>query len=212
MTQRDETEQVVSVLKQTRSKLIDLRDNPPFVGPRFPWRNYPDDEPASKRPNYNEMIDSIEHQIIDIEQAAYRDPVQDAEMRAEMYAEMALTGVRDDPSLYMHTPFEEELFQEQIRHDIDYGYYDEDGSWNEGLYGDALNISDCPTCGTQGVSWDDGECVSVDDEHDFCYVCAEEAIAFVYFLAYVTNHEIEVHPFETAYWFRRTDLWDGMLI
>src|SRR5690606_19690339 len=148
MTQRDETKRVVSVLKQTRSKLIDLRANPPFVGPRFPWRNYPDDEPASKRPNYNEMIDSIEHQIIDIEQAAYRDPVQDAEMRAEMHAEMALTGVQDDPSLYMHTPFEEELFQERIRHDIDYGYYDEDGSWNEGLYGDALNISDCPTCST----------------------------------------------------------------
>jgi hypothetical protein len=188
-----ETATIVGVLKRARAELLRLKERPVDVEPSFPWRARPEEV---ERPDYDSAIYDIEQQIIDIERAAYRDPEQDAEMRMEMQAEFALTGVRDDPSLYMHTPFEEELFQERIRHDIDNGYYDDDGHWNEGLNGDSDYWSGpCPVCKTQ---------TDVDEVHylsgeQACLHCFEEAFTWMNFLAVVTNHKLRSNRYETEY-------------
>jgi hypothetical protein len=191
-----ETESVVAVLKQTRTKLIQMRENPSHNEPRFKWRVYEDTE--STKPDYDNMIWHIEQQIIDAERSL-RDPEQDAEMLMEKRAEMALMGERGDASAYFHTPFQEALFQEQIRHDIDYGYYDDDGCWNDGLYGDGPSVGDCPACGTQGVWWEDeGHTV---DGHDVCHNCSTEAIIFMNLLGFITNRRVESNRWETEYSF-----------
>lgn len=109
--------------------------------PARPWRGetFVDEIAAAKA-----AITDVEDQIIDLEYSL-RDPEQDAEMRAEINAAIAMSGNwNDDASLYMHTPMEERLFQESIQHDIDFGYFDSDGGWNEGLYSD---YEPEPTCG-----------------------------------------------------------------
>lgn len=109
-------------------------------------------------------IDDLDHQIIDVEMSL-RDPDQDAEMRAELYGAMAMNGVHDDVSLYMHTPHQEKLFQEQIWRQVQY----EDDSWA----GHDYTGGNCPSCHSFDEDW-----ISVQGEQ-VCYQnCYEEARGF----------------------------------
>lgn len=133
-------------LEAARNEAQTIR-NEPFR----PWRD--DDGEFQDRQQAAKMaVEAIEAQIIDLERSL-RDPEQDAEMRAEMYAEMALTGVHDDVELYFHTPMQEELFQARIHRQIEEGWFDEDGGWNEGLSEGAPREGSCTFC--HGPCWDD---------------------------------------------------------
>jgi hypothetical protein len=119
--------------------------------PYRPWR----DDPSDKTDNVaaaKEAVQSIENQIITLERSQ-RDPEQDAEISAELHVAMALNGVHDDVSLYMHTPMEEELFQQGIQRQLENGWYDEDGTYNEGWSEGMPHQGTCEFCG--GVLWDD---------------------------------------------------------
>ena len=116
----------------------------------------------------------LEDEIISLEHEE-RDPIEYSERRAELYAEMALTGVHDDVSLYLHTPQEEERFQRAIWAQIE---------MEDALERGAPMCGTCPTCGDP--TWDD-DWASVDG-YDVCYqTCYEEAKAWLYFVAWITG-------------------------
>lgn len=147
--------------------------------PFRPWR----DDPGEKTENVRaarEAVHAIESQIIDLEYRQ-RDPEQDMELRAELYAEMALSGVRDDVSLYMHTPMEEELFQQQILHQVQHGYYDDDGHWNEGLDEGAPHMGSCGLCGA--ILWED-DALNVNG-HYSCDTCEPDIRALFIILCLI---------------------------
>jgi hypothetical protein len=118
----------------------------------------------------------IQDEIIGLEHS-FRDPVQDAEMRAEINAGIAMSGNwNDSASDYMHTPLEEELFQRGIERQVEREYMDERGYdyWS----------GPCPVCG--GLT-------DIDDTvfvmgFDTCNHCYEEAVAWLHFIGFVTNH------------------------
>jgi hypothetical protein len=141
--------------------------------PRLPWRFY--DRPAVDTDGLSEALYQIEAEIIGLERSL-RDPEQDAEMRAEINAQIALSGNWDDnASYYMHTPLEEERFQAGIwaqveaehRNDMGYDYW----------------AGPCPCC---GAAVDEDQICQVDG-WDTCYTeCYDEACNFAYFLSAVT--------------------------
>ena len=135
-----------------------------------PWRER-DEDWRDEVQEAKDALQNITDQIITTEMSM-RDPIQYAERRAEIYAAVAMNGFRDDPELYLHTPEQERLFQEQIEHQVKYGYYDSDGYWEDGWY-DGPNISKCE-CGAE--IWED-ECYFAQGV-SVCERCNEEAIAF----------------------------------
>jgi hypothetical protein len=129
-------------------------------------------------------MQELDSEIIALERSL-RDPEQDAEFRAEFYAEARMLGVRDDIHLYMHTPHEEELFQERIQHQVDYGYWDEEDGWVDGIHGyDDCEYGPCPTCHTMSDEW-----MSIDG-HDCCDTCGPDAEAFMHFIGRITSTEV----------------------
>ena len=200
MTATLQVERTLSALLKARDEVKRTIKAPVPDEPRFPWRNYEDTYEVDTDLLDRTLAD-LDAQIIEIERAAYRDPVQDAEMRAEMYAEMAITGVRDDPALYMHTPHEERLFQEGIQRQLQHGYYDSDGHWEDGWDTGDYWSGPCSRC--HGHT-DMDEVVYVDG-HDCCQHCCDEAIGFMHFLGWLTNTKIDSSRFETEFTFVTED-------
>lgn len=160
--------------------------------PFRPWR----DDPSEKTNNVEaakEAVHAIESQIIDLEYSL-RDPEQDAEIRAEINAAIALSGNwNDSASDYMHTPMEEELFQQQIQHDITHGYFDSDGFFEEGTYS-GPHKGGCAFCGA--IVWEDDE-VMINGEAS-CDTCAPDIVALFIILCLFTKGAMYVD----------TDEWD----
>lgn len=136
------------------------------------WRERPEDWHDNKA-EAKEALRKITDQIIEAE-IAERDPIQYAEQYAEISAACAMNGNRDDPSLYLLTPEQERLFQEQIRHDVEHGYWDSDGQYEPGLYEGMPQKGGCPTCGTE--LWDD-ECYFAFGTA-VCESCNEDIVAW----------------------------------
>jgi len=200
LTADAQVERTLAALLKARNEVAATAEKPVSTESRPKWRVYEDTyevDPELLRRTLSDLDD----QIIELERAAYRDPEQDAEMRAEMYAEMAITGVRDDPALYMHTPHEERLFQERIAHEVNYGYYDSDGYWEDGIYADVPCTVICPACGANEQS---DEFFTVDG-HDVCHQCSTEAIIFMNLLGVLTNTEVESNRWETEFNFVTED-------
>jgi len=154
---------------------------------RKPWRAV-GAEQVDEREEMEVALVEITDEIIALEREL-RDPEQDAEMRAELAAEMAITGVQDDPDLYMHTPMEEELFQERIHDEVEYGYFDPESGWVDGIY-DQPNVGRCPVCKKDGVWFDDEGGFLYGDY--FCGACFDDGLAWLIFLAAVCNlHAVE---------------------
>lgn len=110
--------------------------------PFRPWR----DDDGERHDNVQaakDAVRAIQDQIIDLE-ISMQDAEQIAEMRMELQAEMALTGVHDDVSLYFHTPMQEEMFQAGIQRQVELEWMDEHGGPFKGS---------CEFCGA--VLWDD---------------------------------------------------------
>lgn len=138
-----------------------------------PWRR---EKPhVNKEEIIKRAIHDVQNEIIGLERSL-RDPEQDAEIRHEMMAEMAMNGCRDpwgESRLYMHTAKEEELFQAGIwaqveaEHREEMGYYDEYGK--------------CPCCGTMTDEW-----MEIDGA-DCCTNCCEEVIYWLAFLSGVSH-------------------------
>jgi hypothetical protein len=104
--------------------------------------------------------------------------MQDAEMRAEINASIAMNGNWDDcADDYMHTPMQERLYQQSIEHsmryDDDYGYFDDSG--------------ECSTCHAT-VYYD--TCTYIVG-YSVCEHCYNEARAFLLLLSILTNVAIE---------------------
>lgn len=145
-----------------------------------PWRI---GGPDTELDQMKEALSDITQQIIDIEIEA-RDPEQYSERYAEIAAEMHLTGVSDDPGLYLHTPEQERQYQKDIQRQIEYGYYDDDGYWNDGLYGDYYDTDCINVCGWQV-------------EADF----ADEALAFATFLSFITGVALSENEWGDEFYF-----------
>lgn len=180
------SEVLVKALKQAQryaQQEVESAQNEPY--PK--WRERPadwHDEVAEAK----EALHSITNQIIEAE-IALRDPIQYAEQYAEVSAACAMSGFRDDPSLYLHTPEQERLFQEQIQRDIEYGYYDSDGHYEPGLYDGMPQKGGCTTCGIE--LWDD-ECLWAMG-YSVCESCNEDIIAWHLFIwNFFNNGKYEV--------------------
>lgn len=80
----------------------------------------------------DEALVELEDQIIDLEKSL-RDPEQDAEMRMEINAAIAMSGNwEDNASDYMHTPMQELRYQQSIHDEVRRGMDDEQGhGWDE---------------------------------------------------------------------------------
>ena len=194
-----QVERTLAALRKARNEVAATAEKPVATEPRLPWREYEDTYEVDRN-LLRHTLDELDQQIIEIERAAYRDPVQDAEMRMELQAEMALTGVRDDPALYMHTPHEERLFQERIRHEVDYGYYDPEDGWVDGIYGDRwAGIGNCVTCNRSGIDLEDQWFMIAG--HDACDYCADEAVPFMHFLGWLTNTKVDGGRFDNEFMF-----------
>ena len=92
------------------------------------------DHALSRGLSSRDLVD-LEDQIIDLENSL-RDPEQDAEMRMEINAAIAMSGNwEDNASDYMHTPMQELRYQQaiydQVRREMDNecGHGWEDPNW-----------------------------------------------------------------------------------
>jgi hypothetical protein len=186
MTTQYKIKALWAAVENARKEVSSIRNTPvkPWSGDTFV------DEIAAAE----EAVRALEDEVIALEHSL-RDPEQDAEMRAEINAAIALTGnYDDDASLYMHTPMEEERFQrsihEQVRRSMDeeHGYYDSYGP--------------CPTCKNMT---DYEDCVQVGGE-TCCSHCVDDAVAFLHFLSRVTNTPFVMQGrWEDEYAFVRED-------
>ena len=144
--------------------------------PALPWR---DDKRVDHTAAIKQAMAEIADEIIGLEHSL-RDPIQDAEMRAEINASIAMNGNwNDSADDYLHTPMQERLYQESIEHSSRYDYDDERGDYSP--YGP------CPTCGGH-VDLEDSVYVI---GFSTCYNCQPEAEAFAYLLAIITNTDIQ---------------------
>lgn len=187
-------ELAIKSLKEARSALIDAK-NGIVERSVLPWRM---DETVEPTVDYDGLIYDIEQQIITVERKAYRNPEQDAEIYMELTASMAMSGVRDDPHLYMHTPFEEELFQQRIEDQVRYGYYSDEEGWIDGI-DERPNVGRCSTCGRDGV-WFEDEAFMVAGWNT-CEACNEEALGFFFLLALITNTATHSNKWETDWYY-----------
>lgn len=141
--------------------------------PIAPWRERPEDW-VDQEHEAEGAFQEISDMLIQAEREAYGpDPEQLAEMMAEKAAELHLMGSHDDPSLYFHTPTQEEQFQEGILRQIRNGWYDEDGGWNEG--------TDAP--------YEDDEGFMLDG-YPVLPEFFQEALRFMEWLSWATNVEL----------------------
>jgi hypothetical protein len=185
----DATEYKIKAMYDARDSLereiASLRNRP-----ARPWRgeSFYDEVKAAKS-----ALNDIDDQIIELEYSL-RDPEQDAEIRAEINAAIAMSGNwNDDASHYMHTPMEERKFQEQIQHDINYGYYDE-GGWNEGMY-DGPQMGSCEGCNAE--LWDDD--VLFVNGTALCQGCVEDFLAMLILMTLFSGAWIETNKWETEF-------------
>lgn len=140
-TDMNATEHLIKALYAARQSAKDSVETARNL-PAKPWRGekFTDAIGPAKQ-----ALSAIESQIIDLEQSL-RDPEQDAEMRAEINAAIAINGnYSDDARLYMLTPMEEELFQQGIKRDIEYGYYHPEDGWVDGMYSH-YSVGNCQFC------------------------------------------------------------------
>jgi hypothetical protein len=177
------TEYKIDALKQAQRNL-ESQIKSVQNEPRLPWRE--NEEWVDRVAGVKEALREITDEIIDLE-LSLRDPMQDAEMRYEIQCAIAASGNwHDDASHYMHTPEQERQFQEMIEHQIDYGYYDEHGQWEEGLRSGWDTYGPCSTCGHQF----DREETLFADGHETCDFCNGEAISWMHFIAFVTRVQL----------------------
>ena len=148
---------------------------------RLPWRVYNEDVVIDRVAAVRQAMNEIADEIISLEYSL-RDPMQDAEMRAEINASIAMNGNWDDcASNYMKTPFEERLYQENIYSQMQYDYdYD---SMDFDPYGP------CQCCGNY-VDYTEASYVA---GYTTCYDgCYPEAKGFMYFLSMITGISVDV--------------------
>lgn len=185
----DATQYQINALTETRERLS-REVNAIRNKPARPWRGetFFDEEREAK-----EALRRIDDQIIELEWSL-RDPEQDAEIRAELYAEMAFNGVHDDVSLYMHTPHQERRFQEQIMHDVTHGYFHPDDGWVEGTDGHEYEGHyRCVTC--RGDGYDD---YIIFDGEELCQECLPDIAGLFIALSMIVPTTIVV-PNESRY-------------
>jgi hypothetical protein len=138
-------------------------------------------------------IDRLDDEIITAEMAE-RDPEQDAEIRAELYGAMAMNGVYDDVSLYMHTEHQERLFQQSIYDQVGREMAEEAGYCDESGY--------CPMCHSYTDDW-----VVVEGEA-VCYQnCYDDLRAFAEFLTNFMSDSFVFHESTRtmSFWFDEND-------
>jgi hypothetical protein len=144
--------------------------------PALPWR---DDERIDYVAAIKQAMNEIADEIVDLEHSL-RDPIQDAEMRAEINASIGMYGNWNDcADDYLHTPMQERLYQESIERSAQYAYDDERGDYNP--------IGSCGVCNAT-VNHEDSIYVC---DFSTCYHCNDEATLFAYLLAFITNTSIE---------------------
>ena len=161
----------------------------------LPWRNYEDTEPLNRLDGVKQAMSEIADEIIVLEHSL-RDPVQDAEMRAEINASIAINGNWDDcADDYLHTPMQERLYNEGIERAAQYTYDDEHGFYDP--------HGPCACCGT---FTDHEESIYVAG-YSTCYQgCYEEARAFAYLLAFITNTPTEENRWGEMNYIEKDDL------
>jgi hypothetical protein len=144
--------------------------------PALPWRT---DETLDRVGAVKQALNEIEDEIIGLEHSL-RDPIQDAEMRAEINASIAMYGNwNDSADDYLHTPMQERLYQESIERSVQYAYDDEHGFYEfEGP---------CSTCHAHA---DYDECLYVAG-YSTCSSCYDDTRAFALLLSMITNVPIE---------------------
>jgi hypothetical protein len=173
------TELKIKALYKQRKSLINSRkqlDHPDY--PILPWVEVDEEEEGDTKEQIDEAIYIVEGEIISLERSL-RDPEQDAEMRAEINASIALSGNWDDnASHYMHTPLEEEMFQEGIYRQV---MYEHDGYDSEG------EGYSCNVC--QMHVWSDE--ATMINGWDFCTHCSRDGIAWFVFLAFIMGYGVD---------------------
>lgn len=149
---------------------------------RFPWRFYPEPE-VDEKAAIKQAMREIEDEIIHLERHYVRDPEQDAEMRMEIEASIALNGNHSDRAeWYLHTALEEERFQERIHDQIEYGYNDPEDGWVDGI-SERPNVGNCNICHNY-IDFEDCVCVNGEFTCDMCY---EDIRSWFEFLTRITN-------------------------
>ena len=150
----------------------------------LPWRIYNEDSTTTNRVTaVKQAMDEIADEIIFLENCL-RDPMQDAEIRAEINASIAMNGNWDDcADDYMNTPMQERLYQENIQRMVQYDYDSEHGFYDP-----------CGPCSCCGTFADYDECVYVAG-YSTCYNgCYEEARVFMYILSMITGVAVDDGP------------------
>jgi hypothetical protein len=173
----------------------DSKPKPSDYQTRFPWRTYDEDTVIDRVSAVKQAMNEIADEIISLEHSL-RDPIQDAEMRAEINASIAINGNWDDcADDYMHTPLQERLYQESIYRQMQYDYYDYEGmDWDP--------FGPCQYCGTYG---DYTEATYVAG-YSTCYNgCYEEAAAFMYLLSMITGIPVDVR-YGTELYFEESEI------
>lgn len=148
----------ISGLRFAREKLKNQSRNQRREGV-LPWTTDDSKNHGDPREKISQAIMQIEDEIIGLEYSL-RDPYQDAELRAEINAAIAMSGnYGDSADYYMHTDMEEELFKESIYRQV---YY-EDGHMEYGPFS-------CPTCNAYPVY--DDEILYINGD-EVCSCCEE---------------------------------------
>lgn len=158
--------------------MVNTVENEPY----FPWRERPEDW-ADKVRATKQALREITDEIISLE-ISMRDPEQYAEMKYEIEAAIAFSGNSNDRAeWYLHTDEQERLFQERIQDQVEYGYYDQEDGWVDGIR-ERPNVGTCPLCNASGV-WFEDEGDYVDGNYA-CSTCYPEVRAWFNFLSWIT--------------------------
>lgn len=155
------------------------------------WRYGHETEDNNLVELFKKEIHSLQRDIIDLERSLV-DPIEYAERKAEIQTAIAMNGNWDDRAeWYLHTPMEEELWQEQIdkslamedQYSMDY-WYDE---------------AECDSC---------LRCDSLEEVMGkfICDTCFDEALAFAYFVNLYMDHSVyEFIKTRDQFWYNRKD-------
>lgn len=191
------TEYKIKALQRARNDL-ELEVKTVQNEPQKPWREGESIDYVSAA---KKALRDIQDQIIELE-LSLRDPIQEAEMRAELHIEMSLSGCRDDIDLYMHTPEQERMFQQEIRDQVDHGYYNEYGDWEDGL--DSGRWDSYGPCDTCKNPTDYEESIYIEGDL-VCDYCGPDALGFFFLLCIVTGRGYRSNKWETEFNFVTDD-------